>query len=72
MYAIRSYYVARIMNNRAYASALLKGVAAGVEHERLLRFLNCRTIVDIGASRGQFALVARQCFPEVRIRNNFV
>jgi len=65
--SIKAIKLARIINNRSYASALLKGVAAGVEHERLLRFLNCRTIVDIGASRGQFALVARQCFPEVRI-----
>lgn len=26
-----------------------------------------RTVVDIGANRGQFALVARHCFPEARI-----
>jgi FkbM family methyltransferase len=29
--------------------------------------MDCRTVVDIGANRGQFALVARHCFPEARI-----
>ena len=39
-------------------------VAAGVEHAAVLRQLDgCRTVVDIGANRGQFALVARHCFP---------
>ena len=43
-------------------------VAAGVEHARILRNLEpIRTVVDIGANRGQFALVARHCFPEARI-----
>ena len=39
-------------------------VAAGVEHSGVLSGLDCRTIVDIGANRGQFALVARQCKPQ--------
>lgn len=48
--------------------ALRLGVAAGVEHERVLRNIgNIRTVVDVGANRGQFALVARHCFPEARI-----
>ncbi len=43
-------------------------VAAGAEHLPVLRqFRDCRTVVDIGANRGQFALVARQCFPAARI-----
>jgi FkbM family methyltransferase len=43
-------------------------VAAGVEHARVLRNLgSVRTVVDIGANRGQFALAARHCFPEARI-----
>lgn len=45
----------------------MQGVAAGVEHECVLHRLRCRTILDIGANGGQFALVARQCFPEARI-----
>jgi FkbM family methyltransferase len=42
-------------------------VAAGVEHEAVLRGIDCRTIVDIGANRAQFALVARRCFSHARI-----
>jgi len=33
----------------------------------VLRTLNCVTVVDIGANRGQFALVAKNCFPGARI-----
>lgn len=43
------------------------GVAASVEHMAVLHHLNCKTIVDIGANRGQFALVARNYFPEAII-----
>jgi FkbM family methyltransferase len=51
-----------------YRSALRKaGVAAAIEHERLLKSLNCNTVIDIGANRGQFALVSRRCFPQARI-----
>jgi FkbM family methyltransferase len=38
-----------------------------VEHVRILSGLDCRTVVDIGANRGQFALVARQCQPHARV-----
>jgi len=44
-----------------------QGVAAGSEHESALRHLNCQTVIDIGANRGQFALAARHCFPQARI-----
>lgn len=59
--------LARILGCARYRRALRWGVAAAVEHERLLRTLNCKTVVDIGANRGQFALVAARCFPEARI-----
>jgi FkbM family methyltransferase len=42
-------------------------VAAGVEHARVLSGLECRTVVDIGANRGQFTLVARRCLPQARV-----
>ena len=29
--------------------------------------LDCRSVVDVGANRGQFSLVARHCFPEAMI-----
>jgi FkbM family methyltransferase len=47
-------------------------VAAGIEHSQVLDHLNdrnFRSIVDIGANRGQFALVIRNCFPEARIHS---
>lgn len=47
--------------------ALRLGVGAGIEHERALHNLGCRSVVDIGANRGQFALVARYCFPNAVI-----
>lgn len=46
---------------------LRKGVAAGVEHLALLQHMKINTIIDIGANRGQFALLARHCFPEAMI-----
>jgi len=48
-------------------SAFLKGVAAGMEHQSVIQGLKCRLVVDIGANRGQFALVARKYFPDAKI-----
>jgi FkbM family methyltransferase len=60
--------LSRVMLQRDFRAALRRGgVAASVEHERLLRRFACATVIDIGANRGQFALVARQCFPDARI-----
>jgi FkbM family methyltransferase len=47
--------------------ALRRGVPAGVEHDSVLRSLDCRTVVDVGANRGQFALAARHRWPTARI-----
>ncbi len=50
--------------------ALCLGVGASVEHLPVLERLGrMRTIVDIGANRGQFALVARHVWPEARIHS---
>jgi FkbM family methyltransferase len=49
---------------------LLHGVAAGVEHSGVLNSLrgeNFQTIIDIGANRGQFALIAHELFPAAKI-----
>jgi FkbM family methyltransferase len=57
-----------VLAKRDYRTALLRGgVAAAVEHGQLLKALKFKTVVDIGANRGQFALVARHCFPDARI-----
>lgn len=58
----------RILSKAAYARALMRhGVAAAVEHTDALRDLRFRTIVDIGANRGQFSLLARELFPRAHI-----
>jgi FkbM family methyltransferase len=57
-----------VLRHSDYRAALRIGkVAAAVEHERLLKTLRCATVVDIGANRGQFALVTRHCFPQARL-----
>jgi FkbM family methyltransferase len=44
------------------------GVAAAVEHTIVLKNLgSLKMVVDIGANRGQFALVVRHCFPQAQI-----
>jgi FkbM family methyltransferase len=50
-----------------FIQALLKGVAAGAEHRLVLKGTIFDFIVDVGANRGQFALVARKVFPKARI-----
>jgi FkbM family methyltransferase len=60
--------LAKVLTNSSYRRALRStGVAAGVEHEAMLKTLDFTTVVDIGANRGQFALVARHCYPKARI-----
>jgi FkbM family methyltransferase len=51
-----------------YRSAFLRTrVAASTEHDRILPGLQLRTVVDIGANRGQFALCIRRLYPQARI-----
>jgi FkbM family methyltransferase len=65
---IKGGKLAAILKSPYYRTRLLAHrVAAGVEHARVLSGLDCRTVVDIGANRGQFALVARQCQPQARV-----
>lgn len=51
-----------------YRSPLRHRVAAAVEHQRV-PFVNAATVIDVGANRGQFALVARQRFPTAAIHS---
>jgi FkbM family methyltransferase len=50
-------------------AAVRHRVLAAIEHERTLRGLSASLVVDIGANKGQFALVARRVFPNARIRS---
>jgi FkbM family methyltransferase len=47
----------------------LHRVASSVEHESLLKGLKLNFIVDIGANRGQFALIASEIFPNAYIHS---
>lgn len=57
----------KIVRRWDYLLALRYGVAAAIEHERVLKMLSCNTIVDVGGNRGQFALAARHWCPEAKI-----
>ena len=58
----------RIVHLPGGLDALLRyHVAASTEHLHALRDLRCRTVVDIGANRGQFSLLAHALFPEAQI-----
>ena len=52
-----------------FVSALIKGSAAGTEHKMVLKSLDIDFIVDVGANRGQFALIARKIFPQALIHS---
>lgn len=57
----------RILKTPAYWQALRQGVAAAVEHEDIPYSAAFNTVVDVGANRGQFAVVAARRFPEARL-----
>lgn len=58
------YKLLSLVSKPSLLSALFgHRVAASTEHIAVMRSLDCRTVVDIGANRGQFALAARYCFP---------
>ncbi len=51
----------------AYRAALVKGVAAAVEHAAIPYRSDIQTVIDVGAHRGQFATFALRAFPEAQI-----
>jgi len=62
--------LARIIcaGNPQWLKAVFSGVAAGIEHRHVLPNLDTlRTVVDVGANHGQFALVVRHCSPEANV-----
>lgn len=64
----RSAKLIAILRVAPYRAALLRHwVAAAVEHGEALGVLTLRTVVDVGANRGQFALFALHTFPAARI-----
>ena len=69
LYSTRFSKLLHILNVPAWREAFLSyRVAAGVEHKLVLRHLGkVQSVIDIGANRGQFALVVRNVFPQATI-----
>ena len=52
------------------AALLRHGTAAAIEHVKLLRAIgDMSVVVDIGANKGQFALIAHQLWPSAQIHS---
>ena len=64
---VRAVKLVRILGNREYRRGLKQGVAASVEHSTIPFSSDLATVIDLGASRGQFALYASSRFPRARI-----
>ena len=69
MFWLRLMKLSQIISDPFLVSALIKGAAAGTEHRLVLQGFNFDFIVDVGANRGQFALIARKVFPLVKIHS---
>jgi len=64
---MRGRKLALIVSTPAYRRALRHGVAASTEHHYDPLPPDIRTVIDVGANRGQFALIARQRWPAARL-----
>lgn len=69
LFLLRLQKLLQILRDPFLTRALLQGAAAGTEHRPLLQTLSCACVVDVGANRGQFALIARKTFPQAFIHS---
>lgn len=67
LFLLRLLKFSQIIIDPFLFSALLKGAVAGVEHGPFLKSFKCDCVIDVGANRGQFALIARKVFPRAYI-----
>lgn len=58
---------ARLLADQRFRKGLLQGVAATIEHHDVFINRPFSSIVDVGANRGQFALLMSGLYPEARI-----
>ncbi len=65
--ARRAIKLTRLLTFAAGRQGLRHGVAAAIEHWRALDALDVKTVVDVGANKGQFALLANGVFPDAAI-----
>lgn len=63
----RAVKLIAVLRHPAYRRALRFGVAASTEHARTPLPHDYSTVIDVGANRGQFALLARRRFPRAKI-----
>lgn len=59
--------MATLLAEPRYWRALAALVKPSVEHRRALRHLQPRTVIDVGANKGQFAYLANSLWPQARI-----
>lgn len=59
--------LARLARTPLFRAGLRLGVAATVEHESIPLMPSARTVIDVGAHTGQFALFARERYPDATI-----
>ncbi|UPK25708.1 FkbM family methyltransferase [Bradyrhizobium sp. 195] len=67
LFALRARKLSYALRVPLFRRALRTGVLAGVEHTYALRHLTPGLVIDIGANRGQFALLARHLWPAAYI-----
>jgi FkbM family methyltransferase len=65
MNILKKYF--KTASEPAFWPAIAHGVMPAVEHIEVLRSLSPRTVIDVGANKGQFSLVARYLFPSAQI-----
>jgi FkbM family methyltransferase len=63
----RGAKLARLLLDGRFRAGLRHGVAATIEHEAALAGRDFASVVDVGASRGQFTLLSAGLYPEARI-----
>lgn len=57
----------RLLPRRSWREGLRHGVGASIEHWALLQGRHVATVIDVGANKGQFSLLALEAFPGCRI-----
>ncbi|MCI5122963.1 MAG: FkbM family methyltransferase [Candidatus Electrothrix sp. AR5] len=74
-YHIKRYFfkfkkAIHLLGCKIYRLNLIKGVAASIEHASIIELLissDIKTVIDIGANKGQFSITARKYFPGAHI-----
>jgi len=59
--------VRRLLGTSLWRQALLKGVAATTEHLHIFKQESYATLIDAGANRGQFSLLLKGLYPNIKI-----